>query len=56
MLATWATTGLGVYAAVRRVKSKKPTSPPINASSADEEAFIKEFTRLAEEEEKKKQH
>ncbi|CAB4403922.1 unnamed protein product [Rhizophagus irregularis] len=53
-ITTLATVGLGAFAISKRIKSKKPNTPPINASSADEEAFIKEFLKHAEEEEKKK--
>jgi len=43
------------------VKAKKPknqfaSSPPINSSSAEEEAFIKEFLKQAEEGKKKENH
>ncbi|CAG8768370.1 1045_t:CDS:2 [Racocetra persica] len=57
-LATLSTIGLGAYAAVKRVQSKRPNpltdSPPINASSAEEEAFIQEFLKSAEADENKK--
>ncbi|CAG8646397.1 13636_t:CDS:2 [Cetraspora pellucida] len=59
-IATLSTIGLGVYAAVKRVQSKRPNpltdSPPINASSAEEEAFIQEFLKSAEADENKKEH
>ncbi|CAG8464646.1 21830_t:CDS:2 [Dentiscutata erythropus] len=59
-LATLSTIGIGVYAAIKRVKSKQPNplvdSPPINASSVDEEAFIQEFLKSAEADENKKNH
>lgn len=53
-----ATLGLGVFIAKRRIDAKKPnpltTSPSINAASAEEEAFIQEFIKAAEEDEKNK--
>ncbi|KAG9287001.1 hypothetical protein G9A89_022965 [Geosiphon pyriformis] len=56
-LATWGTIGLGVYAFSRRAKANAPdpltSSPPINASSPEEEDFIKEFIKNAEAEDKK---
>ncbi|RIA99249.1 hypothetical protein C1645_684980 [Glomus cerebriforme] len=55
-ITTLATFGLGIFAVSRRAKSKKPTTPPINASSSDEEAFIKEFIKHAEEQDKNKEH
>jgi F-type H+-transporting ATPase subunit k len=36
-----------------RPKAPQPATPPIQASSSDEEAFIKEFLQKAEAEEKK---
>ncbi|KAI8882714.1 hypothetical protein K501DRAFT_220742 [Backusella circina FSU 941] len=49
---------IGAYAlagtaAVMRPKAPQPATPPIQASSSDEEAFIKEFLQKAEAEEKK---
>ncbi|CAG8489110.1 10668_t:CDS:2 [Scutellospora calospora] len=59
-IATLSTIGLGAYAAVKRAQSKKPNplvdSPPINASSVEEEAFIQEFLKSAEADENKKDH
>ncbi|CAG8801798.1 24834_t:CDS:1, partial [Dentiscutata erythropus] len=57
---TLVTLGLGVFIAKRRVDAKKPdfltASPPIVSSDAEEEAFIKEFLKAAEEEDVKKKH
>jgi F-type H+-transporting ATPase subunit k len=44
---------IGAYAvagtaAVMRPKAPQPATPPIQASSSDEEAFIKEFLQKAE--------
>jgi F-type H+-transporting ATPase subunit k len=49
---------IGAYAlagtaAVMRPKAPQPATPPIQASSSDEEAFIKEFLAKAEQDEKK---
>ncbi|CAO3614107.1 unnamed protein product [Cunninghamella blakesleeana] len=49
---------IGGYAAAitgfaLKPKAPQPATPPIQASSADEEAFIKEFLAKAEAEEKK---
>ncbi|KAI8990831.1 hypothetical protein BDF20DRAFT_4939 [Mycotypha africana] len=49
---------IGAYAAagaysVMKPKAPQPATPPIQASSADEEAFIREFLQQAEVEEKK---
>ncbi|CDH49339.1 hypothetical protein RO3G_06355 [Lichtheimia corymbifera JMRC:FSU:9682] len=45
---------LGGYAAIAgyfimKPKAPQPATPPIKASSADEEAFIREFLKSAEE-------
>jgi F-type H+-transporting ATPase subunit k len=49
---------IGAYAAVGaaailKPSAPKPAAPPIQASSNDEEAFIREFLAKAEAEEKK---
>lgn len=49
---------IGGYAAlgaasILKPAAPKPAAPPIQASSSDEEAFIKEFLANAEAEEKK---
>ncbi|KAG1179529.1 hypothetical protein G6F70_001870 [Rhizopus microsporus] len=49
---------IGSYAAIgsyyiMKPKAPQPATPPIQASSADEEAFIREFLQKAEAEEKK---
>ncbi|ORX42418.1 hypothetical protein DM01DRAFT_1369068 [Hesseltinella vesiculosa] len=44
--------GLGAYFTMKP-SAPKPATPPIQASSSDEEAFIKEFLAKAEEDEKK---
>ncbi|KAI8377799.1 uncharacterized protein BYT42DRAFT_571738 [Radiomyces spectabilis] len=49
---------IGAYAAAgigysMKPKPAQPATPPIQASSADEEAFIREFLSKAEAEEKK---
>lgn len=49
---------LGAYAAAglfftMKPKAPQPATPPIKAGSADEEAFIREFLKAAESEEKK---
>ncbi|CAG8437738.1 15271_t:CDS:2 [Acaulospora morrowiae] len=54
-LATFSTLGLGIFAARKwqARKSSPLTTPPINSSSPEEEAFIQEFIKIAEEDEKK---
>lgn len=49
---------IGGYAALGsyfmlKPKAPQPATPPIQASSSDEEAFIREFLQKAEAEEKK---
>ena len=49
---------LGAYAAAGayfalKPSAPQPATPPIKASSADEEAFIKEFLKSAEADDKK---
>jgi F-type H+-transporting ATPase subunit k len=43
---------LGAYFMLKP-KAPQPATPPIQASSSDEEAFIREFLQKAEAEEKK---
>ncbi|KAI7903464.1 uncharacterized protein BX663DRAFT_551197 [Cokeromyces recurvatus] len=43
---------LGAWAMLKP-KAPQPATPPIQASSTDEEAFIREFLQKAEAEEKK---
>ncbi|CAJ0646977.1 4753_t:CDS:10 [Entrophospora sp. SA101] len=49
-LGTYSVVGLVAFLAIRRSKAKKPdpftSSPPINASSVEEELFIKEFMKI----------
>ncbi|KAF8441877.1 hypothetical protein BGX38DRAFT_1203375 [Terfezia claveryi] len=59
-IATLGTTFLGSWLAMRggsksQDPSGKPT-PPIQASTSDEESFIKDFLKAAEAEEKKAKH
>nr|CAG8599091.1 3946_t:CDS:2 [Entrophospora candida] len=55
-LGTYSVVGLVAFLAIRRSKAKKPdpftSSPPINASSVEEELFIKEFMKSEAEENK----
>ncbi|KAI9491966.1 hypothetical protein BDB00DRAFT_830510 [Zychaea mexicana] len=43
--------GLGTYFALKP-QAPQPATPPIKAGSVDEEAFIKEFLKAAESEDK----
>ncbi|KAF8416977.1 hypothetical protein EV426DRAFT_624986 [Tirmania nivea] len=58
-IATLGSTVLGSWLALRSGSkagaSGKPV-PPLQAASADEESFIKDFLRAAEQEEKKAKH
>jgi len=55
-MATLGTLFGGAFLATRGGGAKATNTPPINASSKDEEAFIQEFIKSAEEEEKKAKH
>ncbi|KAK2741501.1 hypothetical protein FQN55_008252 [Onygenales sp. PD_40] len=55
-IATLGTTFLGSYLAMGSGKKDKTQPPPINASSKDEEAFIQEFLKNVDAEEKKAKH
>ncbi|KAK9240301.1 hypothetical protein V1525DRAFT_395575 [Lipomyces kononenkoae] len=55
-IATLGTTGLLVFGLTRGKKSEQPTLPPINASSPEEEDFVKTFLKSIESEEKKPAH
>ncbi|THC99204.1 hypothetical protein EYZ11_001292 [Aspergillus tanneri] len=46
----------GVYLATRGGSDKKQATPPIQASSKDEETFIQDFLKSVNGDEKKKDH
>ncbi|KAK9434105.1 hypothetical protein V1505DRAFT_361346 [Lipomyces doorenjongii] len=55
-IATLGTTALLVYGSTGGKKSEKAALPPINASSPEEEDFVKTFLKSLESEEKKPAH
>ncbi|KAK9320731.1 hypothetical protein V1517DRAFT_328533 [Lipomyces orientalis] len=55
-IATLGTTGLLVFGLSGGSKSEKASMPPINASSPEEEDFVKTFLKSLESEEKKPAH
>ncbi|KAI9844824.1 MAG: hypothetical protein M1837_005242 [Sclerophora amabilis] len=55
-MATLGVLGGVAFLATGGEKKSKAQGPPINATSSDEESFIKEFMKNAEAEEKKQKH
>ncbi|KAI9795022.1 MAG: hypothetical protein M1816_000042 [Peltula sp. TS41687] len=54
-MATLGTTAVVAYLSLSGKKASKTDGPPINASSSDEERFIREFVKSAQQEGDKKQ-
>ncbi|KAL5375641.1 hypothetical protein PMIN06_010519 [Paraphaeosphaeria minitans] len=48
-MATLGTTFLGAYISMGGSKKTEQTTPPINAKSKEEESFVKDFVKKAEE-------